>query len=300
MSKKLLLLVNKKSGKETIEKYVPKIVEEFQNNDYEVDTMYTKITNNATQIIEHYDKDFDLVVCCGGDGTLNQTISGLTNINKKVSIGFIPLGTANDFAKNFKLPENVLGLPKNILTYKKEKCDTGKFNDKYFNYVAAFGFCTEVSYTTKKSLKKRFGKKAYYMTALKSIFKMKPHKVKLKYEDNIIEDEFIYGGISNSCSIAGFKWLNREDIDLGDGKFEAIFVKKPKNPFQTLKIANTILFSKNYQESKEFVYFQTGDLKVEIDEEVPWTLDGEYGGSCKEVNINALRQNVEFMVPSNE
>lgn len=296
MKYKLLLLVNKKSGKETIEKYVPKIIEEFEENNFEVDLMYTKITNNATKIIMNYDKDFDLVVCCGGDGTLNQTISGLMEINKKVSIGFIPLGTANDFAKNFNLTDDVLYLPHNIMSYKSQKCDTGKFNDKYFNYVAAFGVCTKVSYTTKKSLKKRFGKKAYYMKAIKEFFHIKSYKVKLTFDDKVIEDEFVYGGISNSISIAGLQWFKPEDIDLNDGKFEAIFIKKPKNPIQTIKIFNSML-QKNYKNKAEIVYFKTDNIDIEIEEELPWTLDGEYGGTYNKVNINNIKQNVEFIVP---
>ena len=296
MKRKLLLLVNKKSGKETIEKYVPKIIEEFEENNFEVDVMYTKITNNATQIIKNYDKDFDLVVCCGGDGTLNQTISGLTEIDKKVSVGFIPLGTANDFAKNFDITDDVLYLPHNILSYKSKKCDTGKFNDKYFNYIAAFGTCTEVSYTTKKSLKKRFGKKAYYAKAIKDFFNIKSHKVKLTFDDQVIEDEFVYGGISNSCSIAGIQWLKQEDIDLGDGKFEAIFIRKPKNPIETFNIFNSII-QKDYENKKEILYFKTDNLQLELEDNVDWTLDGEYGGTCNKVNINALKHNMEFIVP---
>lgn len=298
MKYKLLLLVNKKSGKETIEKYVPTIIQEFEDKNFEVDVFYTKVTNNATQIIKNYDKDFDIVVCCGGDGTLNQTISGLTEIDKKVSVGFIPLGTANDFAKNFNLTGDVLNLPHNIMSYKSKKCDTGKFNDKYFNYVAAFGTCTEVSYTTKKSLKKRFGKKAYYIKAIKDFFHIKSHKVKLTFDDNVIEDEFVYGGISNSCSIAGFQWLKKEDIDLGDGKFEAIFIRKPKNPIETFRIFNSIL-QKNYENKKEILYFKTGNLQLEISDDVDWTLDGEYGGRYNKANINALKQNMEFIVPEN-
>lgn len=296
MKYKLLLLVNKKSGKENIEKYIPKIVEEFEKNNFEVDIMYTKITNNATKIIKNYEKNFDIVVCCGGDGTLNQTISGLTEINKKVSIGFIPLGTANDFAKNFKIIDDVLYLPHNIMSYKPRKCDTGKFNNKYFNYIAAFGVCTKVSYTTKKSLKKRFGKKAYYIKALKEFFHIKSYKVKLTFDDKIIEDEFIYGGISNSISIAGLQWFKPEDISLGDGKFEAVFIKKPKNPIQTIKIVNSIL-RKNYKHKDEILYFKTDNINIEIEEALPWTLDGEYGGSFDKVNINNIKQNVEFIVP---
>ncbi len=298
MNYKLLLLVNKKSGKETIEKYVPSIIEEFKKNNFDVDVYYTKITNNAKKIIKNYDKDFDLVVCCGGDGTLNQTISGLTETNKKASVGFIPLGTANDFAKNFDLSEDVLYLPHNIKSYKSLKCDTGKFNDKYFNYIAAFGMCTEVSYTTKKSLKKRFGKKAYYFKAIKDFFHIKTHKVKLKYNNNVIEDEFVYGGISNSCSIAGIQWLKKEDIDLADGKFEAIFIRKPKNIFQTFRIFNSIL-QKNYTDKKEILYFKTDNLELEIEDTVDWTLDGEYGGSCNKAIINAIKHNMNFLVPEN-
>lgn len=296
MKYKLLLLVNKKSGKEIIERYVPKIIEEFQKNNFEVDLEYTKVTNNATQIIKNYDKDFDIVVCCGGDGTLNQTISGLMEINKKVSVGFIPLGTANDFAKNFNITDDILNLPYNILSYKPKKCDTGKFNDKYFNYIAAFGVCTKVSYTTKKSLKKRFGKKAYYMKAIKEFFHIKSYKVKLIFDNQVIEDEFVYGGISNSVSIAGIQWLKPEDIDLSDGKFEGIFIRKPKNPIQTFRIFYSIA-SKKYENQKEILYFKTDNLQIEISDNVAWTLDGEYGGSYDKVNINNIKENIEFIVP---
>jgi len=289
------MIVNLESGKGNFEKKLSYVVMELKYNEFDVTIKYTKKDLGADKIIENYKGDYDLLVVCGGDGTLNQVVTILTKLRKKVSIAFIPIGTTNDFAKTLKLPKQGVMIARNLINSKALQTDTGVFNNKYFNYVAAFGAFTEVAYETKRDIKRRLGWLAYLINGIKGLKNIKPYKLKIEFEDEIIEDEFIYGGITNSLYVGGFKWFKPEEISLNDGKFELILIKKPKDILGYIGIVKSLLL-KDYSKDENIIYSQDKGLKISSEQNIEWTLDGEDAGFYNKVEISNINKNMEFLI----
>ena len=194
------------------------------------------------------------------------------------------------------MPIKDISITKKLLESKAKVLDIGKFNeDRYFTYIAAFGVMTDVSYRTSQKAKNKYGKIAYYMKAIKELIKIPTYKVKIKFDEEELEGEFIYGGISNSMSIAGFKWFNEEDIDLSDGKFEAIFIRKPKKLSGYFRLINDFRH-KDYMVNRDFVYFKASNIQIQTDKNVAWTIDGEYAGDLNFVEIENINKAIELAI----
>lgn len=292
---KTLMIVNLEAGKGDFENQLSFVVMELKNKGFDVVIKYTEKSFGADKIIERYKQEYDLLIVCGGDGTLNQAVNALTKINKKVSVSFIPIGTTNDFAKTLNLPKKGIEIAQNIINSKALQVDTGVFNNKYFNYIAAFGAFTEVAYSTERINKKKFGVFSYMINCIKQIKNIKPYKIKIYFDNEVIEDEFIYGGISNSLSIGGLKWFKADEISLSDGKLEVILIKKPKNILGYFGIIKSIIL-KDYSEDLNIIYSQDESLKLETEEKIEWTIDGEAAGSYQKVEISTINKNIEFLV----
>lgn len=295
MKNNILIIVNPNAGKGKVQKRIHKIASNFSKQGYFVDIMYTKINYSAASIIRDYKGNLDLVICCGGDGTLNDLINAVMKLDNKPEISFIPLGTMNDFANTIGLFRYKFWLPNNMKNPKKMKIDIGEFNDRYFNYVAAFGAFTMVPYVTRQSLKKLFGKAAYFIVAARYFKKIKAYEIEVKVDGKITKGKFIYGSVSNSKSIAGFQWFRKREIDLSDGKYEVILVKRPKKKIGIIGIAFNILF-KRYN-SKNFIYLQGSNIIINPKTHLNWTLDGEYGGRKKEVEIKNNKEALTIVIP---
>lgn len=205
-------------------------------------------------------------------GTLNDLINGIMLLEEKPHISFIPLGTMNDFARTIRMSTNKLFLSKNISDSRIISSDIGKLNDRYFNYVAAFGAFTPVSYVTPHKLKRVIGKFAYFVVATIYLNKIKSYKIKIEVDETEIEDEFIYGSVSNSKSIGGFEWFKRRGVKINDGKFEMLFIKKPKNIIKWINTIILLIFRRHYNK-KYFYYFQTNKIKIYSEKSIPWTID---------------------------
>ncbi len=298
MKKEILLIVNPCAGKGKVNKYIPDICDNLEKQGYELEVIYTSEKNNGENIIKNYIRYIDSVIVCGGDGTVNEVVNGILKSNRKIDITFIPFGTTNDFAKTVKMPNNPYKLSRKLSKYKKINIDIGRFNSKYFYYVAAFGLCANVSYTTKQNEKNKFGRLAYYKEAIKSMRKIKTYKTTIVTDNEIIKDEFIYGGITNSMSIGGFRWFKKENFKVNDGIFEVILVKKPKNILELMKVLFSILRKKYDQ--KNVYYIKSGHLQIEFDRDVEWTLDGEYGGTVNKVIIENNKGKMGLLVPCNK
>ena len=295
MKNNILIIVNPNAGKGKVQKKIHKIASNFSKQNYLVDIMYTKIDYSAASIIRDYKGKLDLVICCGGDGTLNDLINAVMKLDNKPEISFIPLGTMNDFANTIGLYRYKFWLPNNMRNAEEIMVDIGKFNEKYFNYVAAFGAFTMVPYVTRQSLKQVFGKFAYFIVGIRYLKKIKSYRLKVDVDGNITKGDFIYGSISNSKSIGGFRWFRKREIDLSDGKYEIILVKKPKRRVQFLGIVLNILL-KRYN-SKNFIYLQGSKIKINPQTHLNWTIDGEYGGRKKEVEILNNKQAIKMVIP---
>lgn len=304
MNIKALTIINPTSGKGNIKEKVEEIKHNLEEQGIETDIKFTEKDNNAKNIIENQEQENDLILVCGGDGTLNEAVTAIMESKEKndkdeISLSFIPLGTTNDLARTLEIPVRDISITKELLKSKAKKIDIGKWNDKYFCYVAAFGVITDVAYTTSQKAKNKYGRLAYYINAIKELIHIPVYKMKLDYDGKHIQDEFIYGGITNSESIAGFKWFEKGEIQLDDGKFEGIFIKKPKSILGYFKIISSFL-RKEYSENPYILFIQTNELKIEAEEKIKWTIDGEFAGEIKEVSILNNREAIEFAIYTKE
>ena len=296
MSIKVLTIINPTSGKGNIANYANEIKHNLEKQNMEVNMQLTKKGYNAKKIILENIEGQDLILICGGDGTFNEAVSAIIETGVQISIAYIPLGTTNDLARSLNMPIKDISITKKLLESKAKVLDIGKFNeDRYFTYIAAFGVMTDVSYRTSQKAKNKYGKIAYYMKAIKELIKIPTYKVKIKFDEEELEGEFIYGGISNSMSIAGFKWFNEEDIDLSDGKFEAIFIRKPKKLSGYFRLINDFRH-KDYMVNRDFVYFKASNIQIQTDKNVAWTIDGEYAGDLNFVEIENINKAIELAI----
>ena len=296
MSIKVLTIINPTSGKGNIANYANEIKHNLEKQNMEVNMQLTKKGYNAKKIILDNIEGQDLILICGGDGTFNEAVSAIMETGVQISIAYIPLGTTNDLARSLNMPIKDISITKKLLESKAKVLDIGKFNeDRYFTYIAAFGVMTDVSYKTSQKAKNKYGKIAYYLKAIKELIKIPTYKVKIKFDEEELEGEFIYGGISNSMSIAGFKWFNEEDIDLSDGKFEAIFIRKPKKLSGYFRLINDFKH-KDYMVNRDFVYFKASNIQIQTDKNVAWTIDGEYAGDMNFVEIKNINKAIELAI----
>lgn len=282
--KKLLFIYNAKSGTAGIGRHLQEIIDMFVKAGYYVEAHPTQCQLDAkNQVIERA-KDFDLIVCGGGDGTLNEVASGMMQLEDRPTIGYIPTGSTNDFGGGIGLKKGIMTNAKIAMDGDKYKVDVGSFGDDMnFIYIAAFGLFTELSYNTSQKMKNIMGHNAYVVEAVKSLPSIQSYRMKFEINGEVIEDDFIYGMVSNSISVGGFKGLTGEDVVLDDGLFEVTLVKKPKNISELAGIIQAVL---NKRKKSEYVYrYKVSEIKAYSEEPVSWTVDGECGGTHREVTI---------------
>ena len=291
--RRILFIVNPKSGKANIKNGLLGIVDIFTKHECLTTVYVTQRAKEATEIVEKIGADYDIIVCSGGDGTLDEVVSGVMELYKKIPIGYIPSGSTNDFAKSMGISSDNLEAAATVMEGSEFCCDVGFFNDSYFTYVAAFGAFTEVSYSTPQQQKNMLGHMAYLLQGAKSLASIKSYQVKISCveaeteQELVIEDDIILGMVTNSLSVAGMKRYKEEEVLFDDGLFEVIFIKKPKNMIELNAILGSLLLN-DY--NTEYMYsFKTAELTVECEEEINWTLDGEFGGSVKEAKIQNIK-----------
>lgn len=288
MDKKLLFVFNPRAGKGKIRPKLVDIIDEFTKGGYWVTAYTTQCTEDAKELVTQYAKYYDMVVCSGGDGTLNEVVNGMLESEVNIPIGYIPAGTTNDYGKSLGIPRNMLKAAKVVVNGTDFQSDLGRMNGKSFVYVAAFGAFTEVSYQTSQQAKNFLGHSAYVLEGMKSLASIKSYPMKIKMDDIELEDSFLFGMVSNTVSVGGFRSLAGKDILLDDGLFEAVFVRKPSNPieFQGM-LADLVIGS---FDAKCIYKYKVSHIEIEADTEVPWTLDGEYGGDHSKVVIENLKR----------
>ena len=294
-AKKMLFIYNPKSGKAKIRNHLLDIIDIFANAGYLITTYPTKFQGDAVCAVRDRERGkYDLIVCSGGDGTLDEVVTGMMQCEEKLPIGYIPAGSTNDFAKSLDISSNMTEAAEMIVNGKVFPCDVGIFNDDAFVYVAAFGLFTEVSYVTEQNMKNALGHTAYILEGVKSLSSIKTYKMKVESEEVCIEGDFIYGMITNSTSVGGFKHITAKDIELDDGMFEVTLVKVPANLTELQNIGVSLVIRKF---ESECVYsFKTSQLRIESETEVSWTLDGEFGGNHREVMIKNEQKAMEIIV----
>ncbi|MCR4892264.1 MAG: diacylglycerol kinase family lipid kinase [Lachnospiraceae bacterium] len=295
MGKKLYFIYNPNAGKHRLRDSLLPIIDIFVKAGYEVTIRPTQEKGDAEKTVLDLGDDYSLVVCAGGDGTLDEVVSGMLRRKKGIPIGFIPAGSTNDFAGSLCIPRNLLKAAKTAVNGFSFTCDVGCFNQRNFVYVAGFGVIADVSYATNQGLKNVLGYPAYIIQGLMSIPKIRPYRLRIEYDDTVIEDDFALGFISNSLSVGGFKNITGTEVVLDDGLFEVTLVKMPANVQNIHELAVTLF---NGPKDTGFVrHFQTGKLKVISEKRISWTLDGEFGGKHREVILSNSQRAMQIVIP---
>lgn len=288
MKKKMFFVFNPKAGKGQIRNSLMEIVDIFNKGGYEVIIHATQRSKDAYEQTKLYADQVDLVVCSGGDGTLDEVVTGLMEIGSSVPLGYIPAGSTNDFAGSLFIPKNMTAAASMIMEEQLYHCDIGRFNKETFAYVAAFGLFTDVSYETDQDLKNILGHLAYVLEGMKRLFDIKSYHMKITSGEVCFEDDFIYGMITNSRSVGGFKNLTGKNVDMNDGLFEVTLITAPKNPLEMQEIIGDLMTARD---NSDLIYtFKTAKITIESTQEVSWTLDGEFGGSHTRVEIENLHE----------
>ena len=292
--KKLLFVVNGHSGKGQIKNKLLDIIDLMIKEGYHVQVHTTQEREDATKVVREQAKYYDLVVCSGGDGTLDEAVTGMMQSEVRTPLGYIPAGSTNDFANSLEIPKDMIQAAKTAVLGVPFSCDVGEFNGDYFIYVAAFGIFTDVSYATSQELKNALGHVAYILEGAKRLHTIKSYHMRVEYDGNEIEGDFLLGMITNSTSVGGFKNMTGKDVKLDDGMFEVTLIHKPKNIIEL----NTIIASlTNLKDETDLIdSFRADSVKFYSEEEIPWTLDGDFGGDHKEVQIKDHCKAVDIMI----
>ena len=292
--KKLLFVVNGHSGKGQIKNKLLDIIDIMIKEGYHVQVHTTQEREDATKVGREQAEYYDLVVCSGGDGTLDEAVTGMMQSEVRTPLGYIPAGSTNDFANSLEIPKDMIQAAKTAVLGVPFSCDVGEFNGDYFIYVAAFGIFTDVSYATSQELKNALGHVAYILEGAKRLHTIKSYHMRVEYDGNEIEGDFLLGMITNSTSVGGFKNMTGKDVKLDDGMFEVTLIHKPKNIIEL----NTIIASlTNLKDETDLIdSFRADSVKFYSEEEIPWTLDGEFGGDHKEVQIKDHCKAVDIMI----
>ncbi len=292
--KKMLFIYNPKAGKAQIRNKLADILDVFTRGGYEITVYPTQKSEDAMEKTRTRSRDYDIVVCSGGDGTLDEVVTGMIHSGFRTPIGYIPAGSTNDFGGSLGLPKNMVRAAENIVSGNDFACDVGSFNEDVFVYIAAFGLFTDVSYETGQDMKNVLGHMAYLLEGMKRLPAIRSYPMRVTYEDTTIVDDFIFGMVTNSVSVGGFKRITGKNVKLDDGVFEVTLIKRPKNPMELNNIMVSLL---NCDIDTNAMYcFRTSKLEMTSTEPLPWTLDGEYGGTHTKVVIENICRGVDIRV----
>lgn len=273
MDKKALLIINPVSGKKLVLKHIPYIIRRLMDSGYLVTTCITSRRGEATELAAALGREYDLVCCTGGDGTLNETLSGLAREDIRVPIGYIPCGSTNDFAASHALATDIVKAADNMASGTRRLYDIGRFDQAYFSYVTAFGAFSWLSYTTDQNLKNKLGHTAYIIDGIKDAYKVRPIHMRISAGGKVYEDDYIFGAVCNSTSIAGTIELPKEVVDPSDGIFEVLLIKMPKTIADLDMIIRSI-YNQDYV-CPLVDFFQTTRLSIDNEPGLEWSLDGE-------------------------
>ncbi len=296
MQKKMLFVYNPVSGKGEIRTWLSHILEEFARHNFLITVHPTQKAGDASRVVRETGRRYDVIVCSGGDGTLDEVVAGVMHGGFQVPVGYIPAGSTNDFASSLGLPKQMQNAAATICHGEVFNCDVGSLNEEYFIYVAAFGIFTEVSYQTNQDLKNVLGHVAYLMEGMRSLPNMKSVKIAYKSKEASGSGDFLYGMVTNSNSVGGFKGITGKDVTLNDGLFEVTLIKMPEYIWEWPVIANALL---NHTPNDKLISFKTSKLEIEYLEktgELAWTTDGEYGGSYRRAVIENSPKALQIIV----
>jgi len=291
----ILLIVNPVSGRQKAKFLLFSIINFLSQNGCKTTVFATTRQGEATDIVKEHAAANDRIICCGGDGTLNEIFSGLATLDKPIPVGYIPTGTTNDLAHALGLTSNVKEAIELTLNGYERELDLGVFNDdKYFSYVASFGAFSKVAYETPQWLKNHLGRASYFFYGVSEIVDIRSFRVRVVADGTEVEGDFVYGSVSNSTVIGGLVKLPERSIRLDDGKFEVMLIKTPKDPMDFHLIVQG-LANQDYNE-ESVLFFTAKEVEFSFEGDVPWTIDGEYAGESNKVKVGNIQRKVKIMV----
>ena len=289
----MLFLVNPNAGQRRVNKFLTEILGIFNEGGYEVTVFLTAGPGSGARIVETRATQYDLVVCAGGDGTLNETITGVLRAGADCPIGYIPCGSTNDFAATLKLSTDVVQAAKDIMLGRAEEYDVGRWGDRYFSYIASFGAFTRVSYSTPQNLKNTLGHLAYVLSGITELPQIRSIPMALELDGEKVEGTYLIGAIANSTSVGGVITLDPRLVDLRDGKFEVILVRLPKD---MTELAQCIAALQNHTYDCAAITFRSvSRLTVHQNPSLVWTLDGERAEGQAEIHIENLHRAIRLI-----
>ncbi len=291
--KKMLFVLNPCAGKKKALRHLPKILDIFNRGGYDVQVYVTAASGDAIPAVQRLAPGMDLVVCCGGDGTFNETVSALLGAGLTTPVGYIPAGSTNDFANSLQLKTDCLKAAKQIVEGTPHVYDMGQFGDRYFSYVASFGAFTRVSYATPQSIKNALGHTAYLLEGVTELGRIKSIPIKLELDGELLEEPLLFGAICNSTSVGGILTLPREKVDMSDGLFEVMLVRKPHSLGEITECLSAV---RKHTYNCAMMTFRTAKtIRAIVEDSLDWTLDGEHAPMEKEILIQNLHHAVTLM-----
>lgn len=291
--KKMLFVMNPYAGQRRANRYLADILSIFNRAGYRVESYMTGARGEATDIVRQYAPEMDLVACCGGDGTFNETVNGLLHSEVNIPVGYIPAGSTNDFAASLGLPTNILQAAETVVTGEPSTLDVGKFGDRYFSYVASFGAFTRTSYATPQNVKNALGHAAYILGGISELSQLRTEHVKLQLDDEMVEDDFLFGAVSNSTSVGGVLSLDPKQVDLRDGKFEVLLLRPPRELGELSECIRAVQTAE--YNCKMLTFTPASRVTVWANAGMPWTLDGEMEPGHEEVTIENIHCGLKVM-----
>ena len=298
---KALFIVNPISGKMTIKNKLFEVIKLFSDSGLEPTVLMTQKSGDASEFAREYGRQFDRSISCGGDGTLNEIVTGLMTlpVEKRPPLGFIPAGTTNDLADTLRIPKLPLAAAKTIIENAPSPNDVGLFNNnRYFNYVASCGAFTSTSYSTPQNLKNSLGHMAYVLEGIKTINEIKPVYMKVESEEVKTEGDFLFAAVTNSLSVGGIYKFDPKYVNLNDGTFDVTLIRMPKNTTEIVDIFYR-LANLDYDEN-QVVFFHTSNVTITTEMPVKWTVDGEYGGTLEKAVIKNLAGAISIFKPTTD
>ncbi len=297
MEKNMIFVYNPVSGKGNVKLYLADIIDIFTDGGYSVTMHPTSATKDGYNYILNNGRDYDVITVCGGDGMLNEAVCALMSFPEKERplLSFLPSGSTNDFAGTIGIPLDIRLAAKMVVDGSPFFCDAGKFNDRYFAYVAAFGAFTSVSYDTAQEFKNVFGHMAYILEGIRQLPTIRPQHVKITFDSNVIEDDFLLGMVTNSFQVGGIKNTIGTAISLNDGLFEVLLIKKPQNATEYQNVITSFM-KQTVSSNESVISLKASKIKFESDHPIAWTLDGEFGGSEKSVGIENIHRGFSVII----
>ena len=292
--KKMLFVMNPYAGQRRANRYLTDILTIFNRADYDVTVYMTAGPGDGARAVEERAAGMDLIACCGGDGTFNETVTGMLRAGVDVPLGYIPAGSTNDFASSLKLPSNVLEAARAIVEGKPRRYDVGSFGNRYFTYVASFGAFTRASYATPQNVKNALGHTAYVLEGIQELSQLKNVHVRLELdEDRVVEDDFLFGAISNSTSVGGILTLDPRQVDMGDGKFELLLVRAPQDITEVSECIRALQTQK--YNCRMITFLTASRVRITASTDMVWTLDGERENGQERVEVQNMHHAIQLI-----